>query len=378
MLVVNNLMRFGKKPEQKINNTLYTFGFNDYYKTAQGTSSGSTTTPTVQGTISNIKAMDCSYNHNVAIDRDYKAYVWGSNSNYKTGQNTNTGNTTVPLEIVHPNGKKWFYCACSVNYTLLVDEGGTLYAAGSNTYGQLGIAPSSELQTFTEIGSGEWGYNFVSAGEFCSYVQDKRTFNLKSAGRNLYYATSQNTDSGNTAPHTTIKDYDFGYYDFSCNNLSVLAIDYLGRLLGAGNGASYQFGNNSSDDLQVITILHVGDGWQKISLGLNHAVGIQNGKLMVCGNNGSYRTGLNTNTGSTQSWTQVGTDTDWTWCSAGEKHTLAIRDGKLYAFGDNIYYQTGLGTESGYAQTPTQVGSHTDWLKCVAGESHSLAIRGTY
>ena len=146
----------------------------------------------------------------------------------------------------------------------------------------------------------------------------------------------------------------------------LILISSDGKMWGVGSGNSYVFGNNSSNNLSSITQIGTDTNWAKVFCGSASSFAIKtDGTLWTCGSNSNYQTGRNTNTGATQTWTQVGTDT-WTTIAGGYNGAyLGITtSGKLYGWGGNTSGANGSGLTTGSTTVPTQVGTDTDWVDC--------------
>lgn len=152
---------------------------------------------------------------------------------------------------------------------------------------------------------------------------------------------------------------------YATNNWLIL-ISSDGKMWGIGNGSTYTFGNNSLNNLTSITQIGTDTNWAKVFCGTSSSFAIKtDGTLWTCGSNTNYQTGRNISTGSTQTWTQVGTDT-WT-TIAGAYNGVYIgitTSGKLYGWGANTSGANGSGLTTGNTTVPTQVGTDTDWVDC--------------
>ena len=121
--------------------------------------------------------------------------------------------------------------------------------------------------------------------------------------------------------------------------------------------------------------VYVREPFRMISAGSLHTVAIRDGELWVWGNGANDRLGLG-DIVNRDTPVRVGTATDWIHVSAGDSHTMAIRaDGSLWAWGSATNGKTGLGLISGSTNTPTQVGTNTDWVYVSAGNAHTMGIR---
>lgn len=136
-------------------NELYSWGNNSSGQTAQGTSSGSTTTPTQVGSMSNWVTVSPSagyIRYATGVTSDGKAWSWGSNFGYATGRGTNAGNTLTPTQI--GSDVDWIDVSAGGTATLFVKANGKMYSCGDNTDGQAGQGASvGPFTTPTQVGS---------------------------------------------------------------------------------------------------------------------------------------------------------------------------------------------------------------------------------
>ena len=136
------------------------------------------------------------------------------------------------------------------------------------------------------------------------------------------------------------------------NDNATFAINSDGELWSRAYSSSY-VGSNSSWS-QVTQSGIVDDGWTSISANSNVFLGVNSGKLYLAG---SRTYGGNGSGYQYTSFQQVGSDTDWVSVSVGYQHSLAIKgsDNKVYSTGSNSNGRTGLNTTSGTTTTWTLV-----------------------
>jgi len=115
----------------------------------------------------------------------------------------------------------------------------------------------------------------------------------------------------------------------------------------------------------VLTQAGVATNWKAVNCGWNFSIAVKtDGTLWSWGSNGNAGPGQGTTVGNTTFATQVGSATDWATVGSHFYGSFAIKtDGTLWSWGSNTNYATGLGTNSGTTNSPTQVGSATDWAK---------------
>ena len=159
-----------------------------------------------------------------------------------------------------------------------------------------------------------------------------------------------------------------------------------GSLLVWGANNLGQLGNGTTNQLTSPTRIGTAANWSAVSSGgggdawrySGHAIALRaDGSLWAWGNNERGATGLGTTTGTANTPTRIGTDSNWAIISAGGVHNLAIRrDGSLWSWGENGNGRTGLGISNDtFTTTPTRIGTDTDWLLISAGDNHSMAIK---
>lgn len=115
--------------------------------------------------------------------------------------------------------------------------------------------------------------------------------------------------------------------------------------------------------------------WKSVSVGQQHAVGIQtNGTLW------SWGRGDNGALGNGSDWSapapeQIGTASSWSKVHSGDWHSFAIKDnGTLWGWGSNYYGNLGIGSSVTHSSIPVQVGT-SQWKMISAGGGHSVGIK---
>jgi alpha-tubulin suppressor-like RCC1 family protein len=201
------------------------------------------------------------------------------------------------------------------SHTLLLKDDGTLWAAGDNSYGALGLGEGGEPRTpvFTQVMTGGTtgdpirGVRAIAAGGDASFfIKDDGT--LWAAGYNYY-----------------------------------------GQLGLEGAGVCYTFTPVSS----------AGNDVKAVSAGSRHTVILKNdGTLWAAGHNHFGQLGLEGAADSAAFVPVAGAGTDIRALAAGNNHTAVLKnDGTLWAAGGNYSGQLGLGDfekHSGFVKTPLE------------------------
>jgi hypothetical protein len=214
-----------------------------------------------------------------------------------------------------------------------------------------------EIADFMESGQSEVDFTQMRSGAQIS------TF-LGSNGK--WYTAASNTTylgrSGGNASRMGPIGSNTNWTSVSCSlgfSLSLYGINSSGELYVHGTNSNGELGigsttNITTNVIQKVTTL-AGDNWTMVSGGNSFAVGIHNGSLYTCGLNSSYRTGQNTTSGNTISWTKpynvttAATDvkTDWVYCQAGNEGFMAVdSSGALWCAGNNNSGRFGTGNST--------------------------------
>ena len=209
-------------------------------------------------------------------------------------------------------------------HSLLIKDDGTLWAWGSNEYGQLGISNTENKIVPVQVGN-ENNWIFVTAG-------GNSTFAIKEGG---------------------------SLWAWGQNEYSRLGI----------NNDSIPF---ESEPVRIGT----DNDWVMVSAGGQHALAIKtDGSLWTWGNNNYGQLG-DGGTADRTSPIQIGSDKDWAFVSAGSNHTLALKtDSSLWVWGSNEYGLLGLGDDPTIKREPVRLGTANDWSYISAGYMCSAAIK---
>ena len=97
------------------------------------------------------KTISAKGNHTLAIKNDGSLWAWGSNNFGQLGSNTKKF-SLIPIQI----GKdKWTAVSTNYSHTVAIKSDGSLWAWGSNNYGQLGDGTTRNRTTITKVSAGD-------------------------------------------------------------------------------------------------------------------------------------------------------------------------------------------------------------------------------
>jgi alpha-tubulin suppressor-like RCC1 family protein len=283
-----------------------------------------------------INTISSKFNHTLVVQEDGSLWAMGNNS-YKQLGTSDTFTRYCPTKI--DLSVKVVQVATGLEHSLFLDEFGTLWGMGHSRYGQL--AKSANNSTTYEPFVLENNVSQVVAGEHHSLYLDQ---------------------SGNL-------------FSFGINN---------NGQLGDGRNYDQTWTSNGYHFLKSTPAL-VSDSVIQVTAGTDHSLFIkEDGTLWAMGSNNYGQLGDGTSIDRT-SPEQVLDSNDTphigvVQVSAGGNHTLFLKqDGSVWAMGYNGYGQLGEGT-TGNHSTPVQVldanaSPHTGVVQVSAGGNHSLFLK---
>jgi len=247
--------------------------------------------------------VSAGHDHVLAIRADDTLWAWGSNYYGQLG-NVNFAYSATPVQITG----SWRTVSSGRDHNVGIRTDGTLWAWGRNNTNQIGIATA--------------GSQFTPA-------------QIQATGTNTWRSASA---GGNGTGGFTV------------------AVGTDGTLWAWGENNFGQLGQGDTFNRPTPTRVGNLTSWYAVSAGGAHAVATrQNGDLYAWGSNVFGRTGLGLASGSTNAPARIGTDGNWRQMSAGWGHTVAIRDGSLWVWGDNRQGQIGDDTTVETRSCPVMV-----------------------
>jgi len=322
--------------------TLWAWGYNESGQLGLGDSGYETsrTTPTQVTTETDWLCVDAGGYHCLAIKNTGTLWTWGSNDSGQLGLGMFATDQNIPTNV--SSETDWVNISAGNSHSMAIKNTGTLWAWGSDSYGQLGIddfyLPGPPVQVTTEI---DW--SIVVAGDDHT-LAIKTTGTLWAWGRNNYGQLGLGNTTNKTIPTRVNTRIDW----------SMLAAGHEHSLALKTNGTFWAWGNNNYGQLglgdvyvtrKTPTQVTAETDWSRITAGYNHSIGIKNdNSLWISGNS------------ETQVPTQQTTLSDWIFSAAGLYYTLGIKtNGTLWAWGNNSEGQLGLGDAIG-RDSPALVG----------------------
>jgi alpha-tubulin suppressor-like RCC1 family protein len=343
--------------ELKSDGTVWTWGDNSGHQLGLGsgfTASYSSVAEEVSS-ISGVIAVAAGENHALALKSDGTVWAWGENDHGQLGDPTITATgsvisfSDVPNKVPSLSGITAI--AAGTDFSLALDNSGTVWAWGRNDVGQLGdgqlgdgttptasiLAPVkiTTLPIVTEIAAGESHALVVGIGG-----------SVWAWGSNSNGQLGINSPPATTAYSTTpvqVTGLYSGVLNVAAGDLNSFALMSDGTVVAWGLNAAGQLGNGSNTDSDVPVRVNTLTGVTAISAGYSQTLALDlNGAIWAWGANASGELGnvnLPTNGSNTP---QANGFTAGTGCSAGYFFSLALKnDGTAWAWGNNDSGQLG-------------------------------------
>lgn len=299
-------------------------------------------------------------------------YVWGSNFNYGlgVGGKSDWGGSNVTMDtakLATWNIATGTFNRCTdAGYTILIKQDGTMWGYGANGYGQLGnntvaattLNGTNQLLKLNSVST--WA--MVSGSQY-STLATRTDGTLWAWGTNGYGQIGDLTVVDRSSPVQVGTSTNWSTADVKKLAGAGAGTSYAiktdntlwswGRNVYGLLGANIATTTNYSSPVQVGT----DQAWKQVSGGSDHVLAVKtDGTLWSWGRNNNGQLGQSTVI-SRSSPVQVGTDTTWSYVTAVSGSSFAIKtDNTLWAWGYNAVGQLGTNNTI-YRSSPVQVGS---------------------
>ena len=354
---------------------LYAWGYGPQGELGISSSPETTNSPVQVGALTQWVQVSGGANHGAGVTDSGKLYAWGYNADGQLGQN-NTLDTNSPVQVGALTNWKMVGLN-DTSSTLAVKTDGTLWAWGNNSGGQLGLGNAGTVtrrSSPVQVGSLSNWASVEASANFSTAIKTDGT--LWAWGSNTYGQLGQRNKVYTSSP-VQVSSFT-GWTAASVGENGHLVAIRLGRLYSIGNNGSGQLG--LGDRLARSSPTQVGalTSWTTCTAGSNQSAAVSSGRLFTYGYNLYGQLGISV-AGSTQprsSPTQVGSLTTWDKVTMGTSHTLATKtNGQLWAIGGfNPFGQLGI-SSTVYKSSPVQVGAQSDWSFVKAGKNFTFGGR---
>jgi len=311
--------------------------------------------------------ISCGYTHSLYLKDDGTVWAWGSNNYGQLGDGT-TVDRYIPQQV--PGIGDVIAIAGGNNFCLALKNDGTVWAWGHNNEGQLGDGTTTDRNTPIQI-TGLSNITAIACG-------NSHGLAIKNDGKVWAWGRGNEGQLGNGST-----SYQYSPVQIAAlSNIIFIACGNLHSLAIKNDGTVWTWGRNAYGQLGDGTTVNKNTPVQVAGLSNMTAVaGGQNFSLAIRSDGIAFSWGYNTNgllgDGTTINRTspvQVVNLTGVTAISAGDNHSIALlTDGTVWAWGYNSSGQLGNGTTN-TSIIPVQVSDLTGITAISSGSHHNIVM----
>jgi alpha-tubulin suppressor-like RCC1 family protein len=309
----------------KSDGTLWAWGFNGLGQLGDG-SKLNKFSPVQIGTATNWVSVAAGQYHSLAVNSFGELYAWGGNSKNQLGDSSTTDKFS-PVRV--GTATNWVSVSAGYYHSLAINSSGELYAWGSNDLGQCGNGSSgTNIIVPTKVGTAT-NWASVSCGQYHSLGLDSGG-SVYAWGNNSYGQLGNGSKGTNVSIPTRVG---------SASNWISVSAGFSHSNAMNSSGEIWRWGSNSQT---LPTKVVGPATWVSMSVGSGHCLAVNNnGELYSWGYNANGQLGNDTVAYQSDP-IQIGSASDWISVSAGERHSLATNsNGIPWTWGNNSYGQLG-------------------------------------
>ena len=354
------------------NGAVWAWGGNSDGQLGYGGTGGYSQTPQTVPGLDNVIFVAAGARHSLAVvdddqDGDGTVWAWGNNDSGQLGNGEHTSSTS-PVQVVVPqrdaDGKilrdpstgdpltdpldEVTQVAAGEYHSLALRKDGTVWAWGSNAWGQLGDNRNTVVDVLDIAG-----------------VPDVKQYSYDGCAYPVQVADP--ADAGGVLK---------GVQQITAGSFHSLALDNNGDVWAWGSNTWGQLGNGEKADSWYAVELSGISSVAQVAAGSWHSIAVKTtGSVHAWGGNWWGQLGDGTDINASRPVAVTGLTGTFTGVGAGENHSVALRNtGTVYAWGRNRHGQLGDGTIID-RMTPAQVSGLTEVTSVSpSGAWHVLAL----
>lgn len=324
----------------KNNGTVWTWGANTTGALGDGTLTSRLTPVQVSG-LTGVVAVAAGNGHTVAVKSDGTVWSWGNNATGQMGDGVGVSYRTAPVQASGLTGVVAVAAGDGRTFALKAD--GTVWAWGANTYGELGDGTTTQRTTPVLL-TGLTGVAKLSTSLNGSItLARKSNGTLWAWGSNYYGQLGDGTTITRTTPVQVVGLNDA--VDVGVGAIFAGAVKSDGTVVTWGDGYSGQLGAGASIRTRAVQVSTLTTVASVAAEAERYTVALKtDGTVWSWGNNQNATLGDGTTT-SRPSAGQVSGLTGVVKVAAGAWNAVALKsNGTVWTWGDNYYGQLGDGT----------------------------------
>ena len=368
------------------NGRAWGWGYNSFGAIGDNTTISKLTPVSVLGATKTFCKIDTRHRHSLALDKNGRAWAWGFNSSGQLGDNTTVSKST-PVAI---SGTTKTFCIISTNTynagtTLAIDKNGRAWGWGTNGSGTIGDGTVTCRLTPVSVLGAVKTFCGIAVGFSHSAAIDKNG-KIWTWGSSLRGELGDNTTVSKFTP-VSILGATKTFCKITAAGYSTHAIDKNGLVWGWGLNSTGQIGDGTSTSrLTPVSVAGATKTFCEISAGKGQILGRlnmitvvlaldKNGRAWAWGYNVFGQIGDNSTTIRTTPVSVAGAAKTFCKISGGTQHALAIdKNGRVWAWGYNTNGQLGNNSSANQLTPVSVAGTVKTFCEISAGNLHSLAI----
>jgi alpha-tubulin suppressor-like RCC1 family protein len=307
------------------NGIAWAWGYNGQGRLGDNTTVNKSSPVSVVGGFTNWCQVSAGCLHSLGVRQNGTAWAWGGNNAGQLGDNT-TVSKSSPVSVVL-GFTNWCQVSAGRCHSLGVRQDGTARAWGDNTFGQLGTnsgySVSRSSPTLIVGGFTDWCQ--VSAGRNHS-LGVRQAGTVWAWGSNSFGQLGDDTTVNKSSPVQVVGGFT-DWCQVSAGRYHSLGVRTGGTAWGWGSNGQGRLGDNTTvSKSSPVSVVGGFTDWCQLSAGRDHSLGVrQAGTAWGWGINTCGLLGDNTAVSRSSPVSVVGGFTDWCQVSAGLCHSLGLR-----------------------------------------------------
>jgi alpha-tubulin suppressor-like RCC1 family protein len=274
--------------------------------------------------------------HSAAVREDGTLWAWGTNTNSQLGDGT-TSSRTSPTQI--GTATDWAFVDAGSATTHAIKTSGTLWATGFNSNGQIGDGSTTSRASYVQVGS-DTNWRTVSSGLGSHTLGLKTDGTLWAWGSNTFGQLGDGTTTQRTSPIQIGTATDWA--EVAAANTFSLARKTNGTLWAWGNNTDGGLGTGNFTSSVLPVQVGTATDWLRVIAGLNNAAAIKtDGSVWIWGD-GEFGQLTDGSIADRNTPGMISPATGWLGVALGNMHTTLLRnDGSFWSAGNPSHSRTG-------------------------------------
>ena len=329
--------------------------------------------------VNEIKQIACGYNFTYILKNDGSIWACGTNAYGELGLgDRDTSDHSTFTQVTNNINNDVKQIACGYAHTFIIKNDGSVWACGLNDEGQLGLGDETNRYQFTQVTTNiNNDVNQIVCGEYYTVIL-KNDGSVWSCGYNTDGQLGLNDTTSRTSFTKVTTNINNDVKQIACGRFFTAILKNDGSVWVCGDNYYGQLGLGDTTDRTIFT--NINNDVSQIACGKQHTIILKNdGSLWACGYNANGQLGLGTTTTPYKSFTQVTTNVNNVKqiIGNGQNHTFIIKnDGSVWSCGQNDEGQLGLSNNTSpsvFTHVTTNINNDVKQIAC--GYNHTFIIK---